>query len=112
MSDKDDDQGSAPLPEDARLDSLEERLEKAQIREAERTGSGKSRIDENEAMGSRVLSYLLGGLFGGALFGWVVDQWADTGGLALIVGVILGIIGGFWSIVRITLGNKPKAGND
>lgn len=101
MPNKDDDQGVAPLPEDARLDSLEERLERAQKREAERTGSTVKARDDNERLGYRVFSLLIGGLLGGTLIGWVLDRIFDTGGLLLIVGLVLGIVGGFWSIFKL-----------
>ena len=87
-------------PEDARLDSLEERLQRAQRREAERTGQARG-TDANEQLGQRVLSYLLGGLLGGALIGWVLDKAFGTGGLLLVTGVVLGTVGGFWSIIKL-----------
>lgn len=86
--------------QDARLDSLEERLERAQAKEAERTGQAPT-ADANEQMGQKVLSYLIGGLLGGALIGWVLDKAFDTGHLLLIVGLVLGTVGGFWSIIKM-----------
>jgi ATP synthase protein I len=72
------------LPPDARLDQLEQRLERAQHEEAVRTGRAKP-SDANEQLGNRVLSYLIGGLLGGALIGWLLDGLFDTGHLLLIV---------------------------
>jgi ATP synthase protein I len=96
-----DEPGQEPKsPQDARLDSLEERLERAQAREADRTGQAP-KADANEQMGQKVLSYLIGGLLGGALIGWVLDKAFDTGHLLLIVGLVLGTIGGFWSIIKM-----------
>ena len=96
-----DETGQEPKsPEDARLDSLEERLKRAQVREAERTGQAP-RADANEQLGNRVLSYLLGGLFGGALIGWVLDKAFGTGNLLLVIGLVLGTVGGFWSIIKL-----------
>ena len=96
-----DETGQEPKsPEDARLDSLEERLQRAQAREAERTGQAQ-KADANEQLGQRVLSYLLGGLFGGALIGWVLDKAFVTGGLLLVIGLVLGTVGGFWSIIKM-----------
>ena len=96
-----DETGQEPKsPEDARLDSLEERLQRAQAREAERTGQAP-KTDANEQLGQRVLSYLLGGLLGGALIGWLLDGWFGTGHLLLVVGLVLGTIGGFWSIIKM-----------
>ena len=96
-----DETGQEPKsPEDARLDSLEERLQRAQAREVERTGQAQ-KADANEQLGQRVLSYLLGGLFGGALIGWVLDKAFVTGGLLLVIGLVLGTVGGFWSIIKM-----------
>ena len=97
----DDETGQEPKsPQDARLDSLEERLQRAQATEAERTGQAP-KADANEQLGQRVLSYLLGGLLGGALIGWLLDGWFGTGHLLLIVGLVLGTVGGFWSIIKL-----------
>lgn len=109
MAENETDRQAPELPEDARIDSLEERLRRAQAREAERTGTNRPPRDDSEAQGGRVLSYLLGGLFGGSLIGWTVDRLAGTGGAGLIIGLILGIVGGFWSIVRISTGKTPGA---
>jgi ATP synthase protein I len=93
------------LPHDARLDRLEQRLERAQREEAVRTGQTRP-SDANQQLGNRVLSYLLGGLFGGALIGWLLDGLFDTGHLLLIVGLVLGTVGGFWSIVKLSMRTK------
>ncbi|WP_294173868.1 AtpZ/AtpI family protein [uncultured Sphingomonas sp.] len=90
------------LPPDARLDRLEQRLERAQREEAVRTGQGAT-ADANEQLGNRVLSYLLGGLLGGALIGWLLDELFDTGHLLLVVGLVLGTVGGFWSIIKLSM---------
>ena len=87
--------------QDARLDSLEERLSKAQSQEAARTGKGPA-PDANEALGNRVLSTLIGGLVGGALIGWVLDRLFHTGHVLLIVFLVLGTVGGFWSIIKLS----------
>ncbi|HEU4956297.1 MAG TPA: AtpZ/AtpI family protein [Sphingomicrobium sp.] len=88
-------------PQDARLDSLDERLKRAQIRESERTGQTPM-TDANEQLGQRVLSTLLGGLFGGTLIGWLLDRWLGTGPWLLIVMMVLGTVGGFWSIIKLS----------
>jgi ATP synthase protein I len=98
-----DDPGQDPkLPEDARLASLDERLRQAQQDEAVRTGRARPPADRNEQLGNRVLSYLIGGLAGGALIGWVLDRVFGTSPLLLISLLILGTIGGFWNIIKIS----------
>ena len=90
----------AKSPQDARLDSLEERLQRAQAREAERTGRAPP-ADANEQLGQRVLSTLLGGLLGGTLIGWLLDRWLGTEPLLLVAMMVLGTVGGFWSIIKM-----------
>ena len=97
------DPGQDPkLPEDARLASLQERLRRAQADEATRTGGARQAADRSQQLGNRVLSYLIGGLAGGALIGWVLDRLFGTAPLLLISLLILGTIGGFWNIIRIS----------
>ena len=97
-----DEPGQDPLsPQDARLDSLEERLSRAQHEEAKRTGRAPV-ADASEQLGNRVLSTLIGGLVGGALIGWVLDKLFHTGHVLLIVFLVLGTVGGFWSIIKLS----------
>jgi ATP synthase protein I len=106
-----DEPGQVPkLGVDARLDSLEQRLEQAQATEAKRTGRAPA-ADANEALGNRVLSTLIGGLVGGTLIGWVLDRLFNTGHVLLIVFMVLGTVGGFWSIFKIA-SRKPSADGD
>ena len=100
MADEENGQDPKTLP-DARLDALEARLDRAQREEAMRTGKA-AKPDANEQMGQRVLSYLIGGLLGGTLLGWLADRWLGTGPTLLSVGMVLGIIGAFWSIWKIS----------
>ena len=95
------------LPEDARLDTLEERIRRAQTDEAMRTGGARKAADKNEQLGNRVLSYLIGGLAGGALIGWVLDRLFGTSPLLLILLLVLGTVGGFWNIIKLA-NQRPK----
>ena len=90
------------LSEDARLDALDRRIRAAQADEAQRTGQARRRADANEQLGQRVLSYLIGGVAGGALIGWVLDRLFGTSPLLLISLLILGTVGGFWNIIRVS----------
>jgi ATP synthase protein I len=89
------------LPEDARLNSLDERLRRAQADEAVRTGAGRG-ADRNEQLGNRVLSYLIGGLGGGAVIGYALDALLGTSPWFLLSLLFLGTVAGFWSIIRIS----------
>lgn len=92
-----------PIAEDARIDALDERLKAAKEREDERNRpSGGAGADANYRMGSRVLSELIGGIGGGALVGWVIDQFAGTKPWGLLVLMALGIIVAFRNIFRIS----------
>lgn len=67
-------------PEDARLTSLNERLNRVQSGEAAK----QARIDNERSqqlvrsVGMRILSVLIGYPLGGGLIGWAVDQWFGT----------------------------------
>ena len=88
--------------EDARLQSLDERLRQAQQDEAVRTGQTRGKADRNEQLGSRVLSYLIGGLGGGALIGWLLDRWFGTSPWLLLLLMALGTAAGFRNIIKLS----------
>ena len=107
-----DEPGQVPKsPEDARLDSLEQRLERAHATEAARIG--RTPVVMPMTLGNRVLSLLIGGLVGGTLIGWVLDRLFDTGHVLLIVFMVLGTVGGFYSIFKLASQKpNPAAGDD
>jgi ATP synthase protein I len=94
-------------PEDARLTSLDERLRQAQADEAARTGRDRKPADRNEQLGNRVLSYLIGGLGGGAVIGWALDQLLGTSPWLLLGLLFLGTAAGFWNIIKLS-SQRPK----
>ena len=89
------------LSADPRLDRLEQRLAEAQRKEAARTGKGPA-PDANEQLGQRVLATLVGGLLGGTLIGWALDQLLGTWPVLFITLMVLGTASGFWSIIKIS----------
>ena len=93
-----------PIAEDARIDALDRRLKAAKEREEQRgrPSAASNPGDANYRMGSKVLSELIGGLVGGAFFGWVIDQFAGTSPWGLLVVMFLGIIAAFRNIIRIS----------
>ena len=91
-----------PLEEDARVGSLEERLKRAQIRERNRTGQRNRGPDENQRLGMRVLSYLIGGVAAGFFMGWILDGLFGTTPLFLLLFFFLGIGVAFWRIYAIS----------
>lgn len=94
--------GQDPIGEDARLQSLEQRLKQAQHDEAVRTGTAQKGQDESYRLGNRVLAELIGGIAGGALIGWVIDRFAHTSPWGLLVVMALGIIVAFRNIIRLS----------
>lgn len=92
---------------DSRLSTLEERLERAEAAEAERTGANQPVADANERLGQRVLAELLGGMIGGALFGWLIDRIAGTAPWGMLGLLFVGIIVAFRNIIRLS---KPGQG--
>ncbi|MBS0283268.1 MAG: AtpZ/AtpI family protein [Proteobacteria bacterium] len=98
--------GPETLGEDARLKSLDERLQAARKDEALRAGAGKAADDAGYRLGNRVLAELVGGMAGGALIGWVIDRFAGTSPWALLVMLALGTIVAFRNIIRIS--QRPK----
>ena len=87
-------------PQDARLDSLEKRLARAEVEETKRIGTAPA-ADANEQLGNRVLSTLIGGVFGGAIVGYTLDRVLGTGHKLLILMAVLGTVGGFWIIIKM-----------
>ena len=99
--------GQDPEPQDSRLTSLEERLRQAERDEAVRTGRDREPQDRNYRLGNLVLSYLIGGLAGGALIGWVLDSWLGTSPWLLLILLFLGTAAGFWNIIKLS-NQRPK----
>ena len=93
--------GLDPLPEDARLNALDERLRQAKSDEAIRNG-GADKGQDDYNLGNRVLAELIGGMAGGALIGWVLDRFLGTSPWLLLALLFLGIIAAFRNIIRIS----------
>jgi len=98
-------------PEDSRLTSLNERLNRVQSEEAAK----QARIDKERSqqlvrsVGMRILSVLIGYPLGGFLIGWVLDQWFDTFPWLSLGSMFLGFGLAFREVLR-TANQGPKAG--
>jgi ATP synthase protein I len=88
------------LPPDARLESLDKRLDRLQQAEAKRTA--KRQPDPNYQAGQLVLSQLVGCPLGGGIVGWLLDRWFHTGPWAMLVMLFLGFAVGVWNVIRIS----------
>ena len=102
----DEPSGRDPIGEDARIESLEDRLSAAREREERRTAPKQPGLDASYRAGNRVLAELLGGIVGGLLIGWVIDRFAGTSPWGLLVMLFLGIIVAFRNIFRISSGSS------
>ncbi len=62
-----------------------------------------SRCPRRKAIRSaRVLTLLLGALFGGGVMGWALDHWLGTSPWALLIVLTLAVIGAFLNIIKIS----------
>ncbi len=95
------------LPPDARLESLDERLDRMQQAEAKRTA--KRQPDLNYQSGQLVLSQLVGCPLGGGIVGWLMDRWFGTRPWLMLVLLFLGFAVGFWNVVRIANKSSGKS---
>lgn len=90
-----------PVGEDARIDSLDERLKAVRQREDQRINPAASAgTDDSYRAGNRVLADLLGGIAGGLFLGWVIDHFAGTSPWGLLVMLFFGIFVAFRNIIR------------
>ncbi len=91
------------LPTDARLESLDRRLDHLQQEEARK--QAKRQVDPSMRAAQLVIGYLIGGPLGGALIGWGLDSLLGTFPWLLLLMLFVGFGVGVWNIVRIS--RKP-----
>ena len=106
---QEDESGQDPKsPQDARLASLDARLARAQAEEAERTGRGAvaDQVVYYQSPAYRVLSVLVGYPAGSALIGWLIDRWAGTRWVVLVM-LFLGFGAAIWEVWKMS---KQKPG--
>jgi ATP synthase protein I len=98
------------LPPDARLESLDERLDRLQQEDAKRTA--KRQPDASYQAGQAVLSNLIGAPAGGFIIGFLLDKWLGTKPWAMLVMLFAGFAVGVWNVFRIAnnpSGRRPDA---
>ena len=88
------------LPTDARLESLDERLDRLQQAEAEKSRSVQ--VDPNMRITQVVIGYLIGGPLGGGLLGFGLDSLFGTKPWLTLVMLFLGFAVGIRNVVRIS----------
>ena len=88
------------LPPDARLESLDERLDRLQ--EVEAAKVAKRQVDPNMRIAQTVIGYLIGGPLGGGLLGWGLDSLFGTKPWLTLVMLFLGFAVGIRNVLRIS----------
>lgn len=102
-----DETGQDPkLPPDARLESLEKRLDRLQQEEAKRAGNIQP--DPNYRLGQLVLGHLIGAPAGGFLIGLGLDALFGTKPWLMLLFLLVGFGVGVRNIYRIS---KAPPGN-
>lgn len=98
-------------PKDARLTSLDERLDRLRAEEAAEDRKRMSAESQRviRAAGTRILSVLVGYPLGGALIGWALDQWLQTLPWITLGLMFLGFGLAFREVLR-TAKQGPKSG--
>src|SRR3954469_10659469 len=88
------------LPPDARLESLDKRLDRMQQAEAKRPG--RAPPDSSYRVGQLVLSHLIGAPAGGFIIGLLLDKWLGTQPWLMLAGLFVGFGVGVWDVIRIS----------
>lgn len=103
-----DDTDEVPkLPPDARLESLDERLDRLQQAEANRT---KRRLpDASYRAGQLVLSHLIGAPAGGFIIGFVLDKLLGTKPWLMLLMLFAGFAVGVFNVMRISSNPSGRA---
>jgi ATP synthase protein I len=86
------------LPPDARLESLDKRLDRLQ--QAEAAKQAKTAVDPNMRITQIVIGYLVGGPLGGGLLGWGLDSLFGTKPWLTLVMLFLGFGVGLRNVLR------------
>jgi ATP synthase protein I len=99
------------LPPDARLESLDQRLDRLQQAEAKRTG--RAQPNPSDRLWQRLFGQLIGAPFGGAVIGWGLDSLAGLAGrrtfpLFFLLMLFFGFGVGVRNIMRMT---RTQAGS-
>jgi len=97
---EDETEEASKLPPDARLESLDERLDRLQRQENEK--SAGAQVDPNMRMAQLVIGYLIGGPLGGGLLGWGLDSLFGTKPWLTLVLLFLGFGVGLRNVLRVS----------
>jgi ATP synthase protein I len=98
------------LPPDARLESLDERLDRLQQAEAKRTG--RAQPNASDKLWQQLFGHLIGAPVGGAVIGWGLDSLAGVFGyrtfpLFFLLMLFFGFGVGVRNIMRLSKTGTP-----
>lgn len=96
----DEPQQDPELPQDARLGTLEERLERVRQEEARRTG--RAQPNPSTRVWQLMFSHLVGAPAGGGIVGWGLDSLFGTFPLFFLLMLFLGFGVGVVNVLRIS----------
>jgi len=105
---EDETEEAPKLPPDARLESLDRRLDRVQQEEAKRTR--KAEVDPNMRIAQLVIGYLIGGPLGGGLLVFGLDSLFGTKPWLTLLMLFLGFAVGIRNVLRISR-NTPSQGS-
>ena len=101
-----DETGEVPkLPPDARLESLDERLDRLQQAEAKRTG--RAQPNPSDRLWQQLFGHLIGAPVGGAVIGWGLDSLFKTFPMFFLLMLFLGFGVGVRNIMRLSKTRTP-----
>ena len=103
-------------PKDARLESLDQRLDRIKAEDDRKTEGRMSAESQRviKSAGMRILSDLIGLPFGAGLIGWLIDRWAGTTPWIMLAMLFLGFGLAVRSVLRVANNSSdqgPGAGN-
>jgi ATP synthase protein I len=94
------------LPPDARLESLDERLERLQQAEAKRTGRAQQ-PNPSDRLWQQLFGHLIGAPVGGAVIGWGLDSLFKTFPTFFLLMLFFGFGVGVRNIMRLSKTRTP-----
>ena len=83
---------------DPKLRDLEEKLKAAKARGAQPSKKHQSKLDASIAY--RIIIDLFAGLLVGGFLGYMLDTYAHTKPFGMVIGLLLGAIGGFYTVFK------------
>jgi ATP synthase protein I len=92
-------------PQDARLNSLNERLKHAEKVEAARAPDQIDASTVVRNVGQRVAQSLIGMPLGGAIIGWLLDRLFDTAPWIMLALMFIGFAGAVLDVMRYSRGS-------